>query len=228
MEAREAFGPLARRLTSAALFAGALAVGAAFFAQFHDLWSGEVEDVLMGPSLDDGLLKRQKWVRTVRAAAAMREHCEAVLSRAQAGIPEIVAPSRAQRRSRARKALRAKLERLADDVRPCESAELFLKLAGKDETFPHVAGLHQFFAGAARVLADGHALRPDEAEGLNALLLAWQHPVPSQPKTPLRSVLGVIVRGPTWYVETDAKRVFRGSTAQAWRWLSGARVPARP
>ncbi len=228
MQAGEAFGPLVRRLTVAALLAGALGVGASFFAQFHGVWTGEVQDVLMGPSLDDGLLRRQKWVRTVRAAAAMQDHCQAVLSRAQAGVREAIAPSRIERRPPARKALRAKLQRLADEVRPCESAELFLKLAGKDQTFPHVVGLYKFFAGAARLLADGHALRPDERQGLSALRAAWQNPVPSRPETRTRSVLGVIVRGPTWYVQTDAQLAFHGSTAEAWQWLSGVRAAARP
>jgi len=227
MEGEQAFSPWVRRTTAAVLAAGAVATGFAFFAQFDTVFSGRVEDILMGPSLDEGLQKRQKWVRLVRAAAAMNVHCGAVRERAQAAIAE-VRQAGARRRSRAaRNALRTRLTRLAGDVRPCESAELFLKLAGKDDAFPHVAGLYRYFTDAARLLADARAPRAEEARNLDQLLVAWLQPVSTDIETPLRSVLGVVVRGPTWYVETDAKLIFRGSTAEAWEWLSASRVPAR-
>ncbi len=215
MKGGEAFGPWLRGATAALLGASALAIGIGFFAQFGTVFSGRVEDVLMGPSLDEGLQKREKWVHLVRAAAAMNTHCNAVLERARAGIEEfekLKRPSRA-----ARSALRTKLAKLADDVRPCESAELFLKLAGKERTFPHVAGLSRYLARGAKSLTDAQAPRD-----LGELRVAWRQPSSSQPET--RSVLGVVVRGPTWYVETDPKLVFRGSTAQAWEWLSAARA----
>ena len=225
-EAKE-FGSVARALAALVLAAGAIVVGWAFVYQFSPVWHDDLNDVLVGPSMDDGLYKRHKWVQTVRAAAGMREYCENVLVKARALIPQVLALEPEVRGVKRwapgmRKAMQRKIAYQYDAVRPCESAEVFFGLQAREPGyFPHLSGLGKFFSTAADAFAEKRrAPAADVVKLLKDELRRWDRLQACSVESKTRSVLGVVVRPPTWYVDVSQEPAFHGTAADAWMWLA--------
>jgi hypothetical protein len=184
----------------------------------------------------EGLRNRQQWARTVRAAAGMRAHCEAVLTEARTHVARVLAAEPQLTAAKRwppgmRKAMQKAVALQQQAVGPCESAELFLAFQGKQPGFfPHVAGLGRFFATAADALADRPSV-PSLAlvKRLKSELAQWDELQQCRAESKIRTVLGVIVHAPIWYLPDEPVPAFHGTAADAWVWLTGwpgAKKPA--